>query len=70
MKTDPNACCVIHREHRLWAMVHDGLAHPLMAVTGYCRWAKRFHDFTSMRAWPRNRPKPVIDREQGEDETW
>lgn len=38
MKTDPN-----EKENMLWAFIHDAIAHPLMALTGY----------TSHRAWPR-----------------
>lgn len=53
MKTDPNKGCANEKENMLWAFIHDAIAHPLMALTGYSRWALRFHDYTSHRAWPR-----------------
>lgn len=53
MKTDPNACAPIHGERKAWALLHDAVAHPLMALTLYSGWARRFHDFTSRKAWPR-----------------
>ena len=53
MKTDPRQACANAREKLVWALVHDFIAHPLMAVTLYSRPALRFHDFTSHRAWPR-----------------
>ena len=36
----------------LWGLLHDGLAHPLMAITGYSRMSLRFHTWTSRKAWP------------------
>ncbi|WLE58354.1 hypothetical protein GIY62_14590 [Burkholderia plantarii] len=53
MRTDPRAACANARERLLWALLHDGIAHPLMAITNYSSAAVRFHDFTSRRAWPR-----------------
>lgn len=53
MKIDPRSACVNHSEVRYWALVHDAIAHPLMALSGYRSWAVRFHDWTSYRAWPR-----------------
>lgn len=53
MKVDPNSACVRHVERRGWAILHDLVAHPLMALTGYSTLARRFHDFTSRKAWPR-----------------
>lgn len=53
MRTDPREACANERQHLLWAIVHDGLAHPLMALTGYCKASLRFHDWTSHKAWPR-----------------
>lgn len=53
MKTDPNKGCANERENFFWAFVHDCIAHPLMALTGYAAWALRFHNYTSHRAWPR-----------------
>jgi hypothetical protein len=56
MKCDPNTACVTIREVLWWALLHDLVAHPLMAVTFYWRPAIRFHDWTSQRAWPRVSP--------------
>lgn len=53
MKTDPNKACTNLEEKAFWAFVHDALAHPLMALTGWSAWSRRFHDYTSHRAWPR-----------------
>lgn len=53
MRTDPRCACANERQRLLWALVHDGLAHPLMALAGWPRWALRFHDWTSHKAWPR-----------------
>nr|WP_175800885.1 hypothetical protein [Burkholderia anthina] len=53
MKTDPRAACANSEERLLWALVHDGVAHPLMALTNFSRLSLRFHDYTSARAWPR-----------------
>lgn len=62
MRTDPRDACKNERQRLLWAIVHDGLAHPLMVLTGYCKAALRFHDWTSHRAWPRTpvKRKPGI----------
>lgn len=56
-KLDPNKYCVHFEEILLWALVHDMIAHPLMAITLY-KWqpALNFHDYTSHKAW-RRRPK-------------
>lgn len=53
MMTDPRDACANERQRLLWALIHDGLAHPLMALTGYCKVAVAFHDWTSHKAWPR-----------------
>lgn len=53
MKTDPNQCTILHAENRFWAILHDVVAHPLMGLTLYSGLSKRFHDFTSRKAWPR-----------------
>lgn len=53
MRTDPRDACANERQRLLWALIHDGLAHPLMALTGYCKAAVAFHDWTSHKAWPR-----------------
>lgn len=55
MKTDPNKGCTNQEERAFWAFLHDGIAHPLMALTGYSKLSLRFHDYTSRRAWPRTK---------------
>ena len=51
--TDPRKACANKEERLLWALIHDGLAHPFMAVTGFSRLSLWFHDWTSHKAWPR-----------------
>lgn len=68
MKTDPNKGCANTEQRLLWAIVHDGLAHPLMALTGYCRWSLAFHDYTSRKAWPRCTEAPSVFVANPEDE--
>lgn len=53
MRTDPRKGCANEREALGWALLHDAIAHPLMAVTLWRRWTLRFHDWTSHQAWPR-----------------
>lgn len=53
MRTDPRKACKNAEERRFWALVHDGIAHPLMAFSLFAAWSVRFHDWTSHRAWPR-----------------
>lgn len=53
MRTDPNKACANKQERLLWALLHDGIAHPLMAITLFSRWSLWFHDLTSQLAWPR-----------------
>ncbi len=53
MKTDPRIACANTKEARGWAIVHDLLAHPFMALTGWSQLSLRFHDWTSEKAWPR-----------------
>lgn len=63
MKCDPSTACVNRHEVLRWAVVHDVLAHPLLALTGYAKFAVRFHDWTSSKAWPRltkSEPEPVV----------
>ena len=64
MRTDPRGACANEHQRLLWALVHDGLAHPLMALTGWSKWSLRFHDWTSHKAWPRVEPrrKGIIHR--------
>lgn len=52
MKTDPNKACSVPREKVLWALVHDLIAHPLMALCAYSKFGRLLHDFTSGKAWP------------------
>jgi hypothetical protein len=53
MKLDPNTACVIFKEDLLWAMIHDLIAHPVMAITFYCKLSIKFHNYTSCKAWKR-----------------
>ena len=53
MKTDPRTACANEEEKFGWALLHDLVAHQLMALTGWAGWALRFHDWTSHHAWPR-----------------
>jgi hypothetical protein len=53
VKTDPNKACKNTGERRLWAILHDLVAHPAMALSGYSNWSMRFHNYTSHKAWPR-----------------
>ena len=54
MKLDPNKYCVTYKQNLFWAMVHDIIAHPLMAFTLYkINWCIKFHDYTSNLAWKR-----------------
>lgn len=39
------------RESIWWAVLHDAVAHPVMALSGYAMWAIRFHQWTGRRAW-------------------
>lgn len=58
MKTDPRDACKHQRQRLCWALLHDLVAHPLMALTLYSRWSIRFHDWTSHKAWPRPDDSP------------
>ena len=53
MKTDPNKACTNKKERLFWAVLHDAVAHPAMALSGYSNWSMRFHNYTSHKAWPR-----------------
>jgi hypothetical protein len=53
MKTDPNSHCRKFKEIKRWAIIHDIIAHPLMAITGYSSWTVKFHNWTSRKAWIR-----------------
>ncbi len=54
MKTDPNTHCTKFKERRLWAIVHDLIAHPIMAITQYHPLAIALHNWTSFKAWTRD----------------
>lgn len=58
MKTDPRIACANKREALGWALMHDFVAHPLMALTGYSKLSLWFHDYTSNHAWPRVQARP------------
>lgn len=68
MKTDPNKGCANLEERLFWALAHDGIAHPLMALSGYAAWALRFHNFTSRKAWPRCAARPAAFTAAPEDQ--
>lgn len=54
MKKDPNKYCVKYKENILWAIIHDVIAHPLMAISLYkVDMFINFHDYTSSKAWMR-----------------
>lgn len=53
MKTDPIEACPNAEQHFGWAIVHDFIAHPLMAFSLWSSWALKFHNWTSSKAWPR-----------------
>jgi hypothetical protein len=59
MRTDPRRACANAQERKLYAFLHDALAHPLMALTGWCGLSIRFHDWTSAHAWPRAKPSKL-----------
>lgn len=59
MRTDPNKACANKKERLLWALLHDGIAHPLMALTLFSAWSVWFHDLTSQLAWPRPKGRPA-----------
>jgi hypothetical protein len=60
MKTDSRTACANADERKLWAVVHDLIAHPLMALTNWSRESLWFHDWTSHKAWPRPPQKEPI----------
>lgn len=62
MKTDPNKACQNREERLFWAVLHDAVAHPVMALSGYAGWAMKFHDYTSHKAWPREAVNTLTDR--------
>jgi len=56
MKIDPNRYCIVYKQNLMWALVHDIIAHPAMAITLYkVPIFIKFHDYTSQRAWRRNK---------------
>jgi len=53
MKLDPNDACVMFEENLIWAIIHDLIAHPIMAITLYCKISVAFHNYSSYKAWKR-----------------
>lgn len=53
MRTDPRVACKNREEDWLWALIHDLVAHPFMALTLWSRVSLQFHDWTARKAWPR-----------------
>lgn len=68
MRVDPRIGCANEEELLGWAIMHDLLAHPLMVITGYSQWSLRFHNFTSLKAWPRC-PRPLAEDKSNEQES-
>lgn len=63
MKIDPINHCQKFRQSLMWAMVHDLVAHPAMALTLYSRPAVWLHNYTSHRAWKRGDVKTDWNRD-------
>ena len=54
MKLDPNKYCINYKQILIWALIHDIIYHPLMALTLYkIDLFIKFHNFTSHKAWLR-----------------
>ena len=54
MKLDPNKYCVNYKQNLLFAIIHDLIAHPLIALTLYkVQFIIDFHNWTSHKAWIR-----------------
>lgn len=54
MKKDPNIYCINYKQNLMWALIHDIIGHPLMAITFYkMDIFISFHDYTSQKAWVR-----------------
>lgn len=56
MKTDPNDLCKKYEQRLGWALFHDAIMHPLLALSLYSEWAVRLHDWSSRKAWLRKTP--------------
>ena len=55
MKIDPNNYCISFKQNLFWALIHDIIAHPLMAISLYkYKPFIIFHNYTSHKAWKRN----------------
>lgn len=55
MKLDPNKYCIVYEQTLIWALIHDIIAHPAMALTLYeVDMFIKFHDYTSAKAWIRD----------------
>lgn len=66
MKIDPLNHCTKFRQSLPWAIIHDLLAHPLMALTGYSCTSIKFHNYTSHKAWKRGDVQTAWKRERQE----
>lgn len=58
MKLDPIIACPNETQLFGWAFLHDFVAHPFMAITLWSPWSLRFHNWTSLKAWPSARLIP------------
>lgn len=37
--------------NKFWMFIHNVIAHPLMALSFYSKWADNFHDWTAKKAF-------------------
>lgn len=59
MKADPNTLCNKYEQRIGWAIFHDAVVHPLLALALYSTWATRLHDWSSHKAWIRTDNHPA-----------
>lgn len=64
MKVDPRNHCTKFKQSLFWAMVHDFVAHPFMALTVYSRPSIMLHNYTSHKAWKRGDVQTTWDRDR------
>lgn len=58
MKLDPNTLCDTGPKQNIgWAIFHDLVAHPLLVITFYSVASVKFHNWTSLKAWPLQPPR-------------
>lgn len=50
------------KQNTFWAIIHDSIAHPFMAITWYSKLSIRFHNYTSHKAWKRGDVKTDWNR--------